>query len=179
MKQHTDGLPRPLESLAVWMLNRVGKIWTERFYNAVNRITALTAVYPVVLRQRNGKVQVLLTTRNDLIYQGMVHHPGSMVRWSDQPGNWREARGFDAAVERVREKELGGVSFNTFAFAGSLFHQTPRGAEIAVVFACELASGKNPSAGEWYDVSSLPANLIEHEFAVNLTAVRKFRELIA
>ena len=165
----TEGLTKLEEEELLALLGKVGGNWTEGFYNAVNRITALTAVYPVLLRSKGGDTEVFLTPRNDLIYKDKVHHPGSMVRWTDRAGF------FPDAIERVLRKELAYIGNFTIKLADVTLTDTPRGMEVSLVLVCE---GVEPQvSGQWYSVDKLPNNLIDHEVAINRIAVAHFKEL--
>lgn len=167
--KYTDGLLWPLENLAVFLLQRVGKEWSEKFYYSVTRITAMTAVYVVLLRERGGTIEVFLTPREDSLYQGVVHHPGSRIRASDRDASLGDA------VGRVLHEEYGdAVSLGKFA--GLTLTQAPSGTEISVVFLGEpLPDEELQVAGEWFDVTKLPSNLIVHEPFVDRVAVEAFR----
>ncbi|MBU4380851.1 hypothetical protein L6255_03700 [Candidatus Parcubacteria bacterium] len=167
----TGGLTAGEEETLIGLLGKVAQPWTERFYNSVNRITALTAVYQVILRRTEAVVEVFLTPREDKIYHDKVHHPGSMVRWTDKPGF------FPDAIARVKNGELGGVEYATEPhLAGVILTDTPRGKEISVVLICETTETPNVP-GNWHSVSNLPANLIEHEVVLNKMAVVKYEEM--
>lgn len=172
-----QGLPWPLDAIAVWLLNQVGIRWTEVFYNAVNRITALTAVYCMIIREMEGRVQIHMMPRNDILYPNSWHCEGSMVRFRDRPGKDLSKLGFDDAIERVRAGELKGVQFAGTSFAGLKFIFTPRGAEIAVCMLVALPEGVDPKVGKWFDVDRLPLSTIRHERQLYPIAVEKFLEM--
>jgi hypothetical protein len=135
------------------------------FFNAVAKGFALTAIETVVLCHHDGHVQVLLTRRSkhDTIpaWRGKWHSPGSMLRASD--------RSYEDAFERTQANELRARFSRKPRFAGTCFHHHERGAEIALVFVCELEG--EPAIGCYYDVDELPDDLISHHRVVIQTAV--------
>lgn len=171
----TKGLSGLLEPLTIWLLSRVGQPWSEDFFNASARINPLTAVYCAVLRERDGRIEILLTDRNDKTYRNKVHVPGSMVRNSDPAGS------LGHAIGRVLNGELHQIGWEKVTLADVTLSDAPRGQnivkEVSVVMVVELRDGEETTIGKWYDTDNLPSNHIAHEGPLAQVAVKKFREM--
>lgn len=159
-KQHkNDGrLPCPLESFVIYLLKRVRTRWSEKFYYAIAKITAMSAVLVPLLRDQNGKIEVFLTPRNDYLYKNMLHLGSSRVRASDKEGF------FPDAIDRVVRGEYADVSLTSITQAGVTVTKAASGMEITVVLFAETSPGAEPKVeGMWFDVTKLPKNFINHE----------------
>lgn len=178
------------EDLVVEILGKLDpKELPPRLFHAVERITALTAIETVFLRERKGQLEVLLLKRsdNDLYYPGMWHSPGSILRGDDDPERARitgnsfeilKLKGFLInywkPFLRILDGELGVWFAQSPKFVGTMLYATPRGLEHGVVFLCEC--DREPKKGTWYSLDRLPENMVAHHHELIRTAVDAFLE---
>jgi len=84
-----------------------------------------------------------------------------------------EYDGFKKAFDRLTKGELG-VKFKCPPVQiKSLFHLTPRGPEVALIFLCEIKG--EPLNGKFFDIKELPKNLIDHHYRI-IDTVKEFLE---
>lgn len=133
------------------------------------RLIVMPTIEFVPLRFHEGKVQVLLISRedSDTHWSGMVHIPGTVIRASDEKGS------FKSALNRIFVNELGNqVTIGEVFFMKYLFHQVKRGSEISFVHWAEI-KGKSEN-GTFYDVDNLPENIVEHQIIYIKEAAEEF-----
>ena len=82
--------------------------------------------------------------------------------------------GFKTAFDRIVSGEFKANFKNEPQQVKSVFHFTPRGPEIALIFICELDS--EPRVGKFFDADALPPNLIDHHHKMIAIAVGAFRK---
>ncbi|MFH2108933.1 MAG: hypothetical protein ABII16_00520 [Patescibacteria group bacterium] len=153
-----DNLSETEEKKLVSLLDKVGPKMPTPVYNAVAAKFVLVAIETVILRRKQGKVEVFLAKRppTDAYYPNMLHSPGTILRASDRPGSYQDA------FERVQKNELG-VSFVSLPeFIGSHYFHTSRGPENALAFICKI--DQEPKVGKFYNTSNLPENLVPHHY---------------
>ncbi|MBU4380853.1 hypothetical protein L6255_03710 [Candidatus Parcubacteria bacterium] len=155
-----DNLSETEEKKLVSLLDKVGPKMPTPVYNAVAAKFVLVAIETVILRRKQGKVEVFLAKRppTDAYYPNMLHSPGTILRASDRPGSYQDA------FERVQKNELGVNFVFPPEFVGSYYFHTSRGPENSLVFLCEVE--KEPKTGKFYDVRNLPENLLPHHYIV-------------
>ncbi len=153
-----------LQLILVWLLRHVQQPWSAKFYNALARICAFTAIETVFFQESPEGLRVLLVPRSpdDKFYPNELHSAGTMLRGSDP--NDRSAYSFNEPFKRV-QKELGSDRVQG-TLVDVLLHRTPRGPELALIFICDKPSFANPKA-QWLLVSEVLTdperfNLIEH-----------------
>src|SRR3989344_3481576 len=161
------------EKEMIRLFNKMGGQWTPNLYNTFAPKFALTAIETVFLRRNAiSGVEILLIQRppTDAHYPNEWHSPGTMLRATDFQEETVTGKdipahdGFKKAFDRLAQSELG-IGFKTKPRqVRSIFHFTPRGSEIALIFLCELEG--EPKAGRFFAVDHLPKNLIEHHHRI-------------
>jgi hypothetical protein len=173
----TAGLTAEEETHLIKLLKKVRQPWSYEFYLGFCPLACLTATETVFLRWIKGRLYVLLVKRdsNDPHFKGQVHSPGSMLRATDNKGEGLDA--FKDPIARACKEVNFDPESIRLKFAGFLSHNTPRGAELAMIFAC-LCEGEDPvfSGNDWYLVDQLPGNIISHHLAIVKIAVQTVHE---
>lgn len=140
------------------------------------RIVALPILECIPLRRANGVVEVLLIERpkDDPFWPGMLHTPGTVVRAtdlnSDHNSNWQ-------AFDRVLKDELKDTPVGRPHFAGNQLRLSKRGTEQAQIYWLEVIG--EPKVGKFYDVTRLPASLVESQVAFIGLVVNSYKNWIA
>jgi len=138
-------------------------------FNQIARLTVTPCLELVCFRMTEDKiVQALLTRRNanDPHWPNQLHNPGTVIRATDVDVNGT----FNRAINRIVKNELGNVEFQTAPrLVTHIFHQVKRGVEIAFIHWAIISSASD--YGEFYDVTSLPNDLIDHHRKVIATAL--------
>ena len=171
------------EKEMIRLAGKMGGQWTPNLYNTFAPKFALTAIETVFLRRSavSGKVEILLIQRpaTDAHYPNQWHSPGTMLRAVDFQEETVTGEdipaydGFKKAFDRLAQSELG-IGFKTAPRQiMSIFHYTPRGPEVALIFLCELEG--EPKAGRFFAVDHLPENLIEHHHRIIEAAMDALR----
>lgn len=141
-----------------------------KVFEQLARLTVLSIIEFVPLRMsQGGKIEVLLLERGDNapIWPGEVHTPGTVIR----PGD--NAQNTYMAFDRILNDELQGTAFSNPHFVGSILHESKRGPEHAQVYWIEPE--EPTTAGEWYNVESLPDNLMESQKAFIQAAIDNYK----
>lgn len=140
-------------------------------FEQIARLTVLSIIEFVPLRFNDkGIIEVLLLERgkNDPIWPGKVHTPGTVIRPGDNNKNQY------MAFARILEDELGGTKASSPQFAGSILHKSLRGHEHAQVYWLEVKG--EAKRGQWYDASNLPINIVESQLKFIGMAVESYRK---
>ncbi len=137
-------------------------------FKQIARIIALPIIEFVPLRLNDREVEVLLLHRakNDDIWPGMLHVPGTVVRASD-------SQDIQKAFDRILHDELGDVTAGRPSFVGNIFHNSKRGAELAQVYWLEVKD--MPKFGRFYSSQNLPDNLIDSQREFIQLAVNSYK----
>jgi hypothetical protein len=137
----------------------------------IARLNVIPIIEIVPLRKKDGKIQVLLTKRddNDPNWPGMYHTPGTVVRASDVNSEYNEAFG------RILEGELVGLRTSEPVFVYPLLHKVKRGMESSLVFWVEVK--EDPKIGEFFDIDSLPENIIDTQVEFIKKAAEDYKNL--
>lgn len=136
----------------------------------IARLTVTAIVEIVPLRtSKDGKIHVLLIEReaDDPVWGGMLHTPGTVVRASDNPGS------NDDAFSRILDGELKGAAVSEPVFVESILHRVKRGMEQAQIYYAEVVG--EPVVGQFYDVDSLPKNIVDSQLEFISHAVSAYR----
>lgn len=142
-------------------------------FEQVARLVALPILEFIPLRKHKGETEVLLLQRpaDDPYWPNAWHTPGTVIRATDlhtgERDNWQ-------AFERIHKDELQGTGVGPPHYVGSILHQSKRGVEQAQLYWVEVAG--EPKTGQFYPVSSLPAELIDSQTAFITEAVRHFEK---
>lgn len=142
-------------------------------FEQIARIVALPIIEVVPLRLSDqGAVQVLLLDRgsDDPIFPNMLHTPGTVVRATDETKGEPYSR---TAMERLLKQELQAVGASEPHYVGSIFHDSKRGAEQALLFWVEV-KGDVGEVGQFWDVEALPDTLIDSQRSFIVRAAREF-----
>lgn len=133
------------------------------------RLVPAPIVEIVPLRKVDGRVQVLLTKRedDDPTWPGMLHTPGTVVRSTDEEGSYK------SAFNRILEGELSSIQLASDPqYVCSLLHRVKRGMEDATVFYVEVAG--DPEKGTFYDIDDLPENVVDTQIDFIQSAAKSF-----
>ncbi len=136
------------------------------------RIMVLPVIEMVPLRlNAEAKIEVLLIPRakDDDIWPGTVHTPGTVIRATDVVGSKY------LPFERIIKDELGGTKISKPCYVGSVLHQSRRGVEHSQIFWVEVLG--EPLVGQFYDVSTLPDNLVDSQPRFITEAARNFAKI--
>jgi len=98
-------------------------------------------------------------------WPSQIHTPGTVIRATDDS--------IDSVIQRLIEDELHGVETGPFVFVESLLHQSLRGAEFAQVYWVEVLG--EPKIGKYYDVDSLPANIVTSQLPFINEAIEHYK----
>lgn len=173
---------------------------TDIAYNMVASRIAFTAVETAIMRGEPADAQIVLDVRayTDVLYAGMFHSPGSMLRPTDalpenhekimSVENFGSSDFFEKPFQRVlfelgfTRDEIMTRSLGLYAqppvLVGAFVHETPRGTENANLFIGEIdGDPPNPNAKfcSVREILENPGafNLIEHH--IGLIAQFAFR----
>ncbi len=165
---------------------------TQPRYNLIASAgVAFTALETAIMRAGKTGAEIVLIQRraDDVLYGGMRHSPGTMLRSSDamkpdddmlmSVGNHGASAYYQRAFERVlgelgfSAKEITAQGLDFFkqkpVDVGGFVYLTPRGAENARLYIAEIAG--EPRLGKFFPIVKVldnpPAfNLIEHQIPV-------------
>ena len=156
----TDGLTLAEDRELARLLSKWngGGISTPVF-TEVAKMSPQPIIEVVLFRINDGELETLLIPRpdDDIIWQGMVHTPGTALRVSDF---LREDQNpLNGAFGRIQGGELNSEFAYTPIFAGRLHRFGERGAEVAEIYVAELIEGSvlQPSH-VWHPVDKLSGN---------------------
>jgi hypothetical protein len=121
----------------------------------IARLVVLPVIELVCFKYDEYRKKVLLLERaaSDTLWPGQVHSPGSVVRPTDT--------GFKDAIARIIDDELSGLELSQPKYLKTVFNETKRGKEVALIYVAEVLS--EPSIGEFYDFDKLPDNLMSSQ----------------
>ena len=133
------------------------------------RLNTLSIVEIVPLRFNKSKVEVLLLRRDeeDEFWPGLLHTPGCVVRSSDI------RNGKNLALRRVLKDELNDLEVSSPIFVSHQYRVSERGSESAQIFWVEVFG--EYSVGKFYDIESLPADLVEGQKGFIKESARQFK----
>jgi hypothetical protein len=176
----TDGLTAAEDEVLTQLLSKFagGRISTPVF-TELARITPQPIVELVIMRERDGVLETLLIPRpkDDIMWPGMYHTPGSALRASDFHREDNEP--LNGAFERIITGELQANLVDTPQFAGNFRRMTARGPEFGVAYLAEVEENSQPTPGHiWYPVEKLAENsqFIQHQLGHVKMAVDIYRE---
>lgn len=135
-------------------------------FNQIARLGVLTYLELLAFRQINNTVEVLLTKREptDKFWPNAHHNPGTVFRPSDKDFTFADA------INRLETEEYKTKLTHPY-FAGFWFEQLERGKGFGIVSWVEL---NNCSTGEYFDINTLPPNLIKGQSAYIQKAAEQF-----
>jgi hypothetical protein len=116
------------------------------------RLSTMPTIEFVPFRYIGESLEVLLLPRadDDKFWPGMMHIPGCVIR----PNDTR-----DDVFARIMHDELLDVSLGEPTFVATHVRKTTRGNEHAEIYCAEVLG--EPKVGKFYDVQSLPENIID------------------
>jgi len=124
----------------------------------IARLVVLSIIEFVPLRlDKNNDAMVLLLsrTKNDPIWPGQLHTPGTVVRPTDTEGH------IYLAFERILKNELQGTVVSEPHYVGSSLNKSKRGMEQAQIFWVEVL--EEPKTGHLFAVDNLPTEFMESQ----------------
>jgi hypothetical protein len=136
----------------------------------ITRLVTTSIVEIVPLFKEGDKIYVLLTRRSedDPNWPNKLHTPGTVVRATDEEGN------YESAFSRILQDELRGIAIiGKPVFVEPMLHKVNRGMEDAKIFYVELA--EKPNLGEFHNSEDLPEDIVDTQVAFIKLAVDKFR----
>lgn len=141
-------------------------------FEQIARLTTLSIIEFVPLRKSSdGSVEVLLLERgkDDPIWPGMVHTPGTVIRPGDTDSNKFKA------FERITVDELLNTQLSDPIMVGTMLHQSRRGWEFAQIYWVEVIG--EPEIGTLFPADDLPENLVESQHGFIKQAVENFLDI--
>ncbi|MFZ2188798.1 MAG: hypothetical protein WAV73_04515 [Candidatus Moraniibacteriota bacterium] len=132
-------------------------------------VTPIIEIVPLKKRE-DGKITTILLERDkdDPVWPGMLHTPGTVARASDKEGDFSDAFG------RILKGELGNLDLvHGPEFVAYEFHQVQRGRELALIFFVEYFGV--PINGKEFEVGKLPENIVVTQLKFIKKAVDAFR----
>jgi len=129
---------------------------TPEVFEAIARVAVYPAVEFIPLRKRgDGKIEVLLLERpaNDVMWPGMLHTPGTVLRPTDNT--------MEDAFTRLYTDELCNVPTTTPRLIGVQLSHNRRGTCLLLEHVVTLKS--EPLTGKYYDVENLPPKFIPEQ----------------
>lgn len=140
-----------------------------RLFEAVARIAVYPAVEFIPLRERDGRIEVLLFERpeDDLIWPSMLHTPGTILRPTDQT--------YQDAFNRLYREELMDLETDAPIFLGAELSHNHRGRCVLLEHLVVVAG--EPTEGRFYDTKQLPDLFIEEQRPSLERAVAAYRKL--
>jgi hypothetical protein len=155
---------------AVQILKKIkpGFLPKELFFQMC-RLNVMPLVDMVILRQREDKIEVLLTKRsdNDPFFANTYHLPGSIMRPSDQKGSLNDI------FQRILKKELNGIKVvQGPKFVDFSFQENKRGSELSMLHWLEVKGNNN--AGRFFDINQLPEKFLPFQKPLLKLAVNDF-----
>lgn len=141
---------------------------SAKTHEAVAQKFCLTAIETVILREREGKIEVLLVRRPqyDNYYANMWHTPGTILRSTDH--SYAEAWG------RTQLDELDVKFAITPKFVASIVLPTLRGTEHSMIFYTHIS--EEPKVGQYFPVDALPEDLVTQHFPVIEAAAKAYQK---
>ena len=141
-------------------------------FEQIARLVTLPVIEFIPLRQNEERTEVLLIQRaaDDPFWPDMLHTPGTVIRATDlhrpEDDNW-------GAFQRILHDELLDTEVSVPHYVGSIFHASKRGTEQAQLYWIEVMG--EPRVGTFYDVTELPASLIDSQVTFIQQAAKDFR----
>ncbi len=125
----------------------------------IARLATLSIIEFVPLRLNTaGEIEVLLLPRekDDPIWPGQLHTPGTVIRPTDTDEHL-----YELAFERIVNDELKGTKVSAPHFVENILNKSKRGTENAQIYWVKVLN--EPLAGTFYSISDLPKNLIDSQ----------------
>ena len=135
----------------------------EPIFDQAVRLVVCSTIVIVPLKKTPRGLEVLLRPRekdrDDPIWPGYWHLPGTMLRPSDKEGDYTDA------FRRLLEGEIGTTqTSDSLVFMRTAFTKTRRGPEHTQLYYMPVDSDELPG-GQFFPVDKLPQPIIEHEIA--------------
>jgi hypothetical protein len=146
------------EELLVRLLERLkwgpGRLVPPEVFTAICSALTTTGIELVVVRYLSARPCVLLFRRSntDKFYAGQWHTPGSLFYGHETP---------ESVLQRLMERELRRLPVLPPRKVGCNWFNTPRGAEVTQLYVT-ISTDDHVGLGEWFPLSDLPDNLIDH-----------------
>ncbi len=135
-------------------------------------VTPIIEIVPLK-KTKSGEVTTILLQRekDDPVWPGMMHTPGTVVRASDTEGTFADA------FNRILVNELCDLKIiHKPKLVGYEFHQVGRGRELALIFFVEYL--KLSKCGKEFPIDALPDNIIDTQLEFIQKAVNLFEKKI-
>lgn len=138
-------------------------------FEAVARVAVYPAVEFIPLRERSGRIEVLLFERpeDDLIWPSKLHTPGTILRPTD--------RTYQDAFNRLYTEELMNLETEPPIFLGAELSHNHRGRCVLLEHLIVVTG--EPTVGRFYDVDQLPDLFIEEQRPSLERVVAAYRKL--
>lgn len=133
----------------------------EPIFDQAVRLVVCSTIVIVPLKKTPRGLAVLLRPRekdrDDPVWPGFWHLPGTMLRPSDKEGDYSDAFG------RLLLGEIGtNQTSSSLTFVRTAFTKTKRGPEHTQLYYM-LVDGEEPAGGRFFPIDKLPKPIIEHE----------------
>jgi len=160
------------QKLLIWLLKGLRQPWTEQLLNAVNRKVTLPAVELVILRKRNGKIEILLTRRSKKDHYWPFHWgvPGSTPRDYDSTisGILERIWNIELDIWHREKKEIN---------CGRILWEHLRGKCLSDINLYVAELDEEFLNGTFFPVDKLPEPFLGGQEVVINMAVEKFSQL--
>lgn len=139
----------------------------QELFMQFTRLSTSAIIELLPFRQNNGQLELLFLQRpaQDPVWPSECHTPGTLIRPTDSS--------YDDALARIFKDELGQEPTKP-VFLFPMLHQSGRGNESALVYACLLADA--PKTGTFYDVTQLPENIVKSQLDFIPKAIAAFKK---
>ena len=163
----TSGLTANQERRLIELLDKVKQPYSTELFEALARRLPVIGLEAVVLREFDGRLEVLMTARpdNDLIakWAGKWHIPGTILRNEET---------IEDGFLRLGEREFGATLVNI----RFVYLHFPRGGDrtsnLQLVHVADIAESQ-PRLGTWFDVEELPEKLIDGHRQIISEVIRR------
>jgi hypothetical protein len=142
---------------------------SSAMFEAIARLAVYPAVEFIPLRQKEGKVEVLVFQRsaNDMVWPSMWHTPGTVLRPTDES--------YNDAFDRLIREELKDTKTSLPIFMGAELSKNNRGR--CVLLEHLLVVKGEPKAGRFFPIDNLPKDFIADQLPSLNRAVIAFERL--
>jgi hypothetical protein len=145
----------------------------QRIFDVFQKVFGCASLEVVPIRySEDGEIEVFMTKRpeNDTYWPNEWHIPGTMVfAW-----DWFSGNKFDVAWKRLKKKEIIQDSNGSANQVDTLFLNTKRGAETAIIHNLVFKGPTKSDGGKWHKISELPENIIEHHKEIVFWGIHDF-----
>lgn len=145
----------------------------QRIFDEFQKVFGGTSLEVVPIRyDEKGDIEIFMIKRpeNDTYWPSQLHVPGTMVfAW-----DWDKGNDFSKPWKRLKKKEIIQNNEGVIIPVSTKHLDTLRGAETAYINNIVFKGPVSSEGGQWYPISSLPDNIIEHHKVIITEGVYDF-----